>query len=539
VGRASAEDGIDYIKDVKPLLRNKCSSCHGALRQEGELRLDAARFAIAAKVVVPGKPEESELIHRVTSSDDSIRMPAEGTALAAGEIEILRRWIAEGAPYPNDEPIPSRPKDHWAFQPVKRPLLPDVKDTNWARNPIDRFVRAKLESKGWQPNPAAKPNQLLRRVYLDVIGIPPTISEREAFLKDPNYEKLVDDLLSRTGYGERYARHWLDVARYADSNGYERDQAKPEVWRYRDYVIRSLNEDKPFDRMILEQIAGDELDDATSDTVIATGFHRVGPFDEEPADFAVDRYDQLDDILNTTCQAFLGLTMGCARCHDHKFDPLLQSDYYSMVAIFNPLKRPQEGRNDLSRRAAPPPLFEVLEKRDAKIAERQARIAKIRGEFTVTFLKGGQGLFTDEVRSALLAAPDKRTEEQKKLASDNQSTLDQAVSAALPKSSKEEIASHEKAIAQLRKETPDVPMGYFYFEPSPVAPETRLLKRGNPESPGDVVPPAVPKFLQTFEHEFLEPTKYTTRRRLSLARWMIHPENQDRKNTRLNPSHNS
>jgi hypothetical protein len=193
--------------------------------------------------------------------------------------------------------------------------------------------------------PAATPGALLRRVYLDLIGLPPTIAEQE---KHHSLDAVIDNLLTRPEYGERWARHWLDVVRYADSNGYERDAEKPFVWRYRDYVIKALNNDKPFDRFVTEQLAGDELRDKTLETHISTGFLRLGHWDDEPADPATDRYDQLDDIVSTTGQAFLGLTIGCARCHDHKFEPLATRDYYSLVAVFNPLERPRKGRTELT-----------------------------------------------------------------------------------------------------------------------------------------------------------------------------------------------
>ena len=250
-----------------------------------------------------------------------------------------------------------KPKDrqHWAFQPVRRPAVPSVKDTAWVRNPIDAFVRAKLEARGWAPAPPARPHKLLRRVYLDLVGIPPTLAEQDAFLRDPSPEALdrvIDALLANPHHGERWGRHWLDWVRYAETNGYERDAAKPFVWRYRDYVLRAFNDDKPYDRFVLEQLAGDELPDASAETLIATGYHRLGPWDDEPADPLEDRFDQLDDLVNTTSQVFLGLTLACARCHNHKFEALTMHDYYRMAAVFSPLKRPQRGRTELTLPAA-------------------------------------------------------------------------------------------------------------------------------------------------------------------------------------------
>ncbi len=242
------------------------------------------------------------------------------------------------------------PQQHWAFQPVRRPAIPIVADRAWIRTPSDAFLLAKLQAAGMKPSPAADRRTVLRRVYHDLIGLPPTPEEQQAFLVDHSpdaFARVVDDLLSRPQYGERWGRHWLDVVRYAESNGYERDGAKPSAWRYRDYVIDSFNRDKPYDRFVTEQLAGDEVDGSNAETQIATTFLRLGTWDDEPADPRVDRYDQLDDVLGTTATAFLGLTLRCARCHDHKFEPFSQADYYRMLAVFEPLERPQQLRHDL------------------------------------------------------------------------------------------------------------------------------------------------------------------------------------------------
>jgi len=318
----------DYEKDIKPIFKERCVSCHGSVKQKGDLRLDAGALI--------DKSVHAELISRVSSHDEDERMPPEGARLTESQVGALRQWFAAGAPFPSDEVIPKKPSDHWSFQPVKRPKVPE----SASKHPIDAFVFGKHELA-----PQAAPMALLRRVYLDLIGLPPTIAEQEKY---QSLDAAIDNLLTRPEYGERWARHWLDVVRYADSNGYERDAEKPFVWRYRDYVIEVLNKDKPFDQFVIEQLAGDELPDRTLETHIATGFLRLGHWDDEPADPATDRYDQLDDIVSTTGQAFLGLTIGCARCHDHKFEPLATRDYYSLVAVFNPLERPRKGRTELT-----------------------------------------------------------------------------------------------------------------------------------------------------------------------------------------------
>ncbi len=329
----------DYLQDIKPLLKQRCTSCHGAVQQSGDLRLDAG-------ALVPSDLH-AELLERITTQDEDERMPPEGAPLSTDQITLLREWFAANAPYPSDEVIPLKPSEHWAFQPVQRPVVPASPHAH----PLDAWLFGSGPA-----DPPADPAKVLRRVYLDLVGLPPTIAEQERFAEWRNASRLgdscdemaavIDDLLSRPEYGERWARHWLDVVRYADSNGYERDAEKPFVWRYRDYVIESLNGDKPFDRFLVEQLAGDELPDASLETHIATGFLRLGHWDDEPADPLNDRFDQLDDIVATTAQAFLGLTIACARCHDHKFEPLSSRDYYSLVAIFNPLERPRDGRTE-------------------------------------------------------------------------------------------------------------------------------------------------------------------------------------------------
>ncbi len=234
-------------------------------------------------------------------------------------------------------------RDHWSFRPLARPPVPTATDPAWLRNPIDAFVSGGLQEAGLKPAPPAPRAVLLRRVYLDLVGVPPTPEELDAFLADTSptaFETIVDRLLARPQYGERWARHWLDVVRYAETNGYERDGLKPQSWKYRDWVIEALNSDMPYDRFLVEQLAGDEIDGSNEQTQIATSMLRLGPWDDEPADPLVDRYDQLDDIVATTSATFLGLTLRCARCHDHKFEPFTQKDYTRWLTIFSPLEAP-------------------------------------------------------------------------------------------------------------------------------------------------------------------------------------------------------
>ncbi|HEX7446937.1 MAG TPA: DUF1549 domain-containing protein, partial [Pirellulales bacterium] len=237
--------------------------------------------------------------------------------------------------------------EHWAFQPVRRTEPPAVKDAAWVQNPIDAFILAELENASIRPAPPADRRTLVRRAYFDLIGLPPTPEEQERFLSDTSpraFARLIDELLARPEYGERWGRHWLDVVRYAESNGYERDGAKPSVWRYRDWVIQAFNDDMPYDEFVRQQLAGDELDGSNAAMQIATTFLRLGPWDDEPADPVIDRYDQLDDIVGATSAVFMAQTVKCARCHDHKFEPFSQRDYARLAAVFEPLRRPQDGR---------------------------------------------------------------------------------------------------------------------------------------------------------------------------------------------------
>jgi hypothetical protein len=332
-------------------------------------------------------------------------------------------------------------------------------------------------------------------------------------------------LLARPGYGERWARHWLDLVRSAETNGYERDAIKPHAWRYRDYVIDSLNADKPYDRFVLEQLAGDELDDADGETLIATGFYRLGPWDDEPADFEQDRFDQLDDMIRATSRAFLGLTLGCARCHTHKYEPLTHVDYYRMAAIFNGLQRPQNGRTELDLPAGSRAEITAVEERDRQIAEIQEEIDGRRAAFRTKFLAAGRSQLPADVAAALQLEPDKRNESQQKLAAENEQQLADELAAAIPEDLQREIAELEASIAQWKAETPDLPRGYFMHEPSPDPPPMHLALRGQASQPAFEVGPGVPVVLASRQPEFPEPDEYSSRRRLTLARWIASPEN--------------
>jgi mono/diheme cytochrome c family protein len=326
---------VDFTREVQPILAKHCFQCHGPSDAESGLRLSSRDAALqpadsGLAAMVPGDARASELIRRVSTDEELERMPPDGPGLSAEQIGVLRRWIDQGAPW----------QDHWAFRPRQTPEPPEVADADWVRNPIDAFILARLEQHGLKPAPPAERLALLRRAHFDLTGLPPTPDAVAEFLADDSpdaFEKVVDRLLDSPHYGERWGRHWLDLVRFAETNSFERDSVKPHAWRYRDYVIRSLNDDKPYDQFLREQLAGDELPSPTADSVIATGFYRLGVWDDEPADRLLATYDHLDDLLTTVGQAFLGLTVNCARCHDHKIDPITQHDYYGLLAFLHNL----------------------------------------------------------------------------------------------------------------------------------------------------------------------------------------------------------
>jgi hypothetical protein len=329
---------VQFAQEVQPILARRCYACHGPDAAESGLRLHQREPALAIadsgkSAIVAGSPEESEIVARIRSEEEGVRMPPEGKPLTAREQELIARWIAEGAQW----------KQHWAFEPLVAPAVPAQAADATSSHPIDVFIDAKLTKRGLQRSPRAEPGALLRRLHLDLTGLPPSPEQASDFLKraaegwNRAWEDEIDRLLASERYGERWARHWLDVVRYAETNSFERDGAKPHAWRYRDYVIRAFNQDKPYDQFLQEQLAGDELPEVTRDSLVATGFYRLGTWDDEPADRELAVYDGLDDIVSTVGQGILGLTINCSRCHDHKIDPIPTADYYSSIAFFRNL----------------------------------------------------------------------------------------------------------------------------------------------------------------------------------------------------------
>ncbi|MFO0947137.1 MAG: PSD1 and planctomycete cytochrome C domain-containing protein [Planctomycetota bacterium] len=338
-----ATRAIDFEKEVLPLFSQRCHQCHGSAKQESGLRLDVKKAAFAGgdsgPAFVIGKSGESDLIARVAGKDADTRMPPEGELLTSEQVGVLRAWIDQGAPWPDHLAGGNEKSSHWSFQPPARPEIPPVRYPGWVKNPIDAFVLERLESERIVPSPEADRLTLLRRLSLDLIGLPPTPEEADAFLADTSanaYEKQVDRLLASPHFGERWGRHWLDQARYADSDGYEKDLPRPHAWRYRHWVIDAFNRDLPFDQFTVEQIAGDLLPNATLEQKVATGFHRNTLRNKEGgADQEEDRVKIAKDRVNTTGAVWLGLTVNCCECHSHKYDPLKQREYYGMFAFFN------------------------------------------------------------------------------------------------------------------------------------------------------------------------------------------------------------
>jgi mono/diheme cytochrome c family protein len=336
---------VDFAKDIQPIFANNCYSCHGPKRQESALRLDQKAGAFkggdefGAKAIVAGQSAGSLLIQAVAHTHPDLKMPKKGERLTAEQVGLLRAWIDQGAVWPESADVQRKdPKDHWAFKTPVKPRTPPVKDTKWPRTPIDNFILAKLEKEKLRPSPETDKVSLLRRLSLDLIGLPPTIAELDAFLADKSkdaYEKQVERLLASPHYGERWGRHWLDAARYADSDGYEKDMSR-QVHFYRDYVINAFNRDLPYNQFLLEQIAGDQLPNATQEQRVATGFLRNSMLNEEGAiDPEQFRMDSMFDRMDAIGKAMLGLTIQCAQCHNHKYDPISQEDYYRMFAFIN------------------------------------------------------------------------------------------------------------------------------------------------------------------------------------------------------------
>jgi hypothetical protein len=346
---AAAEPVVNFDLDIRPIFTKHCGTCHGPEKQRGGLRLDrkadALRGGESGPAIVPGKAGESLLVRLVSGADPDKVMPPKGERLTTEQVTSIRAWIDQGAKWPDDGSS-TIAADWWSLRPLVRPTVPPAT----GRNPIDAFIRAKLTEKGLTPTTEADRRTLMRRLYFDLIGLPPTLAEIEEFANDKSvdaYEKLVDRLLASPHYGERWARHWLDVVHFGETHGYDKDKPRPHAWPYRDYVIRSLNTDTPYARFVQEQIAGDVLFPGTVNGIEALGFLAAGPWDfighaevpESKIDGQIARHLDRDDFVSNTIGTFLSMTVHCAQCHNHKFDPITQEDYYSLQAVFAAIDR--------------------------------------------------------------------------------------------------------------------------------------------------------------------------------------------------------
>jgi len=380
---------VDFAKDVAPILEKHCVRCHQPGNAKGKLSVATIADLLAGGHVVPGKPIDSSVLELITPEKpgERPRMPKDGRMLSDAEVATLRQWIADGANWPKEYVVKERSKadkSWWSLRALPKvvPPSPVGLPADWEANPIDRFVFAKLREKGLSPSPPADPRTLIRRLTFDLTGLPPTPEAVEAFAKNPTddaYAKLVNDLLASPAYGERFGRHWLDVVRFGESNGYERNVIINNAWPFRDYVIKSFNDDKPFDRLVREHLAGDVLTPGTPAVEVGTAFLVTGPYDNvgnnDPAAAAVIRANTLDEITRTTGEAFLGVTVGCARCHNHKFDPITQQDYHRIATAFAGVTHPKNNAGDVSTQKSYEKKIEALNAQRKQLIEERNKLS--------------------------------------------------------------------------------------------------------------------------------------------------------------------
>ena len=534
----TSEQNAFFNEKVKPILEKHCVRCHGGqAKPKGGLSLTSRESVLAGGESGPAvtleKPRESFLVQAINY--DGYEMPPSGK-LPQAQIDILTKWVDTGLAFPTrltekastesadshrgPPPVNEETKKFWSFVPVKRPVVPAVRSVDRLGNSIDSFLLAKLEEAALSPNGPAEKTVLLRRAYYDLTGLPPAPADVKSFLADTSaksFETVVDRLLESPHYGERWGRHWLDLVRYAESNSYERDGAKPFVWRYRDYVIRSFNQDKPYDQFLREQLAGDELEPVTPDSIIATGYYRLGIWDDEPVDEEQAFYDDVDDIVQTTGSVFLGLTIGCARCHDHKLDPIPQRDYYSFLAFFRNVRRygvrAHETVMDASVRtiAAEEDRSQHQELVEAYEAEVQ-RVKKKLDEIENKVKGDLVGVENDEFKTEAARV--------------------EIVRKRIPKLfTEEDVQGYQALLEQrerLRANKPSaLAQALCVKEFGRSVPPTHVLVRGNPHIKGDPVEPGFPSVLTAPSSQIIEPRgdALSSGRRLALAKWLTDPAN--------------
>ncbi len=533
---------VDFARDVAPIFAKTCAGCHGPAMQTSGLRLDdpaaALKGGYSGTSIVPGRGGESPLVKRISAVKGFPVMPPAGNQLSPEQVETIRRWIDEGAHYPAEAGTPletAAPDEpsHWSFRPIRSPAPPVVRNPAWIRNPIDAFVMARLEADAIAPSPEAPKHTLLRRLSLDLTGLPPTQDEMAAFLADtsPNaYEKQVERLLASPHFGEKWARSWLDQARYADSDGYEKDWFRPWAWRWRNWVIDAMNRDMPFDRFTVEQIAGDLLPEASTEQRVATGFHRNTLTNREGGvDSAQFEFEAAVDRASTVGTVWLGLSVGCAQCHDHKFDPISQKDFYSLYAWFEPVEEveidaPLDGeigpwlRTYAEYRQKREELLELY-----NVAELQAAWEKdilytiahpgertdwdLAWDCVLKLTEGGDG-------AKIVQMPlDRRTQREKDILADH--FIGNAHFAYGGKVyRKMKLDQLKGRLDQLKAQYPQLTQATVITEEQ--RPRTFHLRvRGDYRSPGIEVQPATPAFLPL----------PTTGTRLNLAQWLVAKEN--------------
>ncbi len=537
----SADRTVEFASEVEPILHVRCYVCHGPSIQTNGLRFDQREAVLkggySGPAIVLNDSANSSLIHRIASSKEGFRMPPTEPRLTREEVGILRAWIDQGAPWatvgPQETARPAT-SDHWSFLPIEHPKPPDVRQSDWTRNSIDQFVLAGLESRGVSPSPEADKLTLLRRLSLDLLGLPPSLEEAQAFLADSDphaYERVVDRLLDSQHYGEKWARHWLDLARYADSDGYEKDVARPYAWRWRNWVIDALNEDMPFDEFTTLQLAADLLEHPTPDQLAATGFHRNTLRNREGGTiYEQSRFEETLDRANTVATVWLGLTVECAQCHDHKYDPISQKDFYSLYAFFDNVQDvhiaaplPGEMGPYLRRRA------EYVSKRQELLHEhhvpelqpeweRQMKIAGAnpgeRSDWDLCYDELFQ--MSDGGWEVLYKDPAERTFRERDILTDYFIAWYYTVV------SKERI--EELQFKELRKKLKDLQSSYPQLSEARIIHErdepgkTYLRMRGQWDRKGIPVQPQPPAFLP----QFLERGRAT---RLDLAEWILSEDN--------------
>jgi hypothetical protein len=553
---ADVKDALSFEQHIRPILKVYCLDCHGGDKLRGGLDLRLRRFAVkggdSGPAIAPGAPDKSLLLHRLKAGE----MPPGDKKVPADKIALVERWIAAGALALRDEPeklppgidITPEERAFWFFQPLRRPEPPRFSAADRVRTPVDAFVLARLREKGLSFNPDAEPLTLLRRASLDLTGLPPTPDEVTAFLADTSpdaYERLLDRLLASPQYGERWGRHWLDVAGYADSDGDgTSDTPRPYAWKYRDYVIRAFNADKPLDRFVVEQLAGDELvprpwNNLRPDQVellTATGFLRMAP-DGTSSGGPAEAQQVVADTLKIVSSSLLGLTVGCAQCHDHKYDPIPQTDYYRLRAVFEPAFDPSHWRTPSQRRLS---LYTDADR--VKAAAVEAEAAKMQADFNDRQAKHVRaafekelGKFLAEQREQLKAAFDtpaeKRTEEQKKLVAANPKlNVNPGVLYQYDPAAAEELKKLQARINAKRAEKPVEDFIAELSEAGGPLPPTRIFHRGDYRQPKGEVQPgdltiAAPDGRR-LEIPPGDPKQPTSGRRLALARHLTggsHP----------------